>query len=257
MNNEMKNHLIKSLNEDIRIDKRKKSEWRDVEIETGIIKTAEGSARVKFGNSEVIAGIKLSVGEPYPDSPEEGALMVNTELLPLSDPEFETGPPRIDAIENARVIDRGIRESGAIDTKKLCIEKGEKVWIVSVDIAPINNDGNLIDIGGLAAVAALKDTKFPKLDKDNNVDYDEMSKKKLEIKETPIPVTVLKIGNNFIVDPKKDEEEFMDARLTVTFIKKGKMCAMQKGGDNALTEEDVIKMIDLAEEKYLELSKKL
>jgi exosome complex component RRP42 len=37
--------------------------------------------------------------------------MVGCELLPISHPSIESGPPGIDAIEIGRVIDRGIRES--------------------------------------------------------------------------------------------------------------------------------------------------
>ena len=81
--------------------------------------------------------------------------MVNAELTPLSNPRFKFGPPTIESIEVSRVIDRGIREGHAIDTKALCVEHGEKVWIVNVDVNVINHDGNLIDIGGLAALAAF------------------------------------------------------------------------------------------------------
>ena len=119
MKEELKEHINNSLKEDVRLDGRKKEEFRKIEIETGVIKTAEGSARVKCGNTEVIAGVKLDVGEPFPDIPDEGVLMVGAELLPLSNPEFESGPPSTESIEVARVIDRGIRESQAIDTKKL------------------------------------------------------------------------------------------------------------------------------------------
>jgi len=92
----------------------------------------------------VFAGVKLEIGTPYPDTPDEGGLMINTELIPLSNPEFESGPPGIQAIELSRVVDRGIRESKAIDMKKLCIEPKEKVWTVIVDIIPINDEGNYV-----------------------------------------------------------------------------------------------------------------
>ncbi len=35
---------------------------------------AEGSARVKMGKTEVIVGVKMQLGEPYPDSPDKGTL---------------------------------------------------------------------------------------------------------------------------------------------------------------------------------------
>ena len=254
MKEELKEHINNSLKENVRLDGRKKDEFRKIEIETGVIKTAEGSARVKCGNTEVIAGIKLSVGTPFPDTPDNGVLMVGAELLPLSNPEFESGPPSIESIEIARVIDRGIRESGAIDTKKLCIKKGEEVWMVMVDIIPINTDGNLLDVGGLAAIAALLDCKMPSY-KDGKIDIKNMTKNSLPMTETPIPVTVVKIGDNFILDPIESEEHVLDARLTVTSMEDGRLCAMQKGGDAPLTSDDIKIMLDMAIKKAGELRK--
>lgn len=254
--NSQNNYILKYLEKNKRFDGRKLDEFRDVKVEYGISKSAEGSARVKIGDTEVLAGIKLSVEEPYPDTPEEGNLMVGTELLPLSNPEFESGPPGIDSIELSRVVDRGIREAKAIDTKKLCIKKGEKVWAVMIDIVPLNDVGNLFDAAGLATIAALKNTKFPEY-KDNTIDYKKKTKKELPIKKEPIPVTVLKIGKYFIVDPLIEEQENIDARLTVTSTQNGELCALQKGGNEAVTAEDINKMIELGLKKASELRKKL
>ena len=54
------------------------------------------------------------------------------------------------AIELARVVDRGIRESKAIDLKKLCIDPGKKVFMVFVDVYVLDHDGNLIDAAAMA-----------------------------------------------------------------------------------------------------------
>ncbi|MBU0535958.1 MAG: RNA-binding protein, partial [Nanoarchaeota archaeon] len=193
--------------------------------------------------------------KPYPDRPEEGMLMVGAELLPLSSPEFETGPPAIEAIELARVVDRGVREAKAIDTKKLCLVKGEKAWGVFIDICTINDAGNLLDASGIAVLAALKDTKFPKYD-GVEINYKEHTKEKLPLSKFPLPVTVYKIGDNLLVDPNIDEQEAFDARLTVTTTD-GLICALQKGGDRTLTIEDVKVMVDLAMKKAKELAKVL
>ena len=98
-----------------RFDGRKPEEFRKIEIETDISNKAEGSARVKMGKTEVIVGIKMNVTEPYPDSPDKGNLIVSAELLPLSSPRFESGPPKFPAIELGRLTDRAIRESKFID----------------------------------------------------------------------------------------------------------------------------------------------
>ena len=253
---ESRKHIEVSLNKDLRFDERKKSEYREITIEPGVSKNAEGSARVKVGETEVIAGIKLEIGKPYPDQPDQGSMMIGAELLPMSSPDFESGPPGIKAIELARVVDRGIRESKAIDTKKLCVEVGEKAWIIVIDICSINDAGNLMDTSALAVLAALKNTKFPKYE-DGVIDYKTKTDKVLPILHEPIAVTVIKIGNHFIVDPTTEEEKFIEARLTVTFMKDGRICAMQKGGATPLTEEEISQMIDFAKEKSEELRKKL
>lgn len=257
MHRELREHIIGLLNVDTRLDGRKPTEYRNpIEVEHGIIKTAEGSAKVKIGETEVMVGVKLEVGEPYPDTPDEGTIIVGAELLPMSNPEFELGPPGIQAIELARVVDRGIRESKALDFKKLCIEKGGKIWMVIIDICPINDAGNLFDASSLAALAALKNTKYPEFDGEK-VDYKKKTGKKLELEKTPIAVTVIKIGDKFIVDPDTEEEKVVDARLTVSSIEDGTLCALQKGGDFPLTMEDIDRMLDIGIEKGKELRKHL
>jgi len=156
------NYIKKLITENKRLDGRAFDKFRDVIVEKGVVKTAEGSARVKIGDTEVLAGVKLRVMEPYPDSPNEGSMMVDLEFIPLANPKFETGPPREGAIEMSRVIDRGIRESKTIDTEKLCIKEKEAVWCVNIDIHAVNDDGNLLDAGALAALAALEEAKLLK-----------------------------------------------------------------------------------------------
>ena len=255
-----KEYIESLLERDMREDKRSFTEYRKpFTVEYGISsKSAEGSARVKIGNTEVVAGIKLAVGTPYPDTPDEGTMMVGVELLPLSSPDFETGPPSIDSIELARVFDRGIRESKAIDVKKLCIKKNEKVWMVFIDVYPINDAGNLFDAGFLAAMAALKDARFPTYDaKTEQVDYKKRTNTKLPLTKTPIEVTVFKIKNKLFVDPTLNESKSYDARLTVASLENKDICGLQKGGSHALTVEDVDNMVALALEKAAELRIKL
>src|SRR3989344_9465184 len=231
---DLKAHLIQALQKNMRFDGRQLLQYRPVSIETDISKNAEGSARVKIGETEVLAGVKFEIGSPFPDKPDEGTIIVNAELLPLSNPEFESGPPNIHSIELARVVDRGIRESKTIDFKSLCVEKGEKVWLVLIDIITINDAGNLFDAAALAAYAALQNAVFPGLDGDK-INYKEKTKKKFDLMNIPVSVTVLKLGKNYFVDPTNEEEEVADARLTLVSMENGKLCAMQKGGDDPLT----------------------
>jgi len=246
------------LEKERRIDGRALYEWRKIEAEVRIINTAEGSARVKIGDTEVIAGVKLDVGEPYPDSPDQGTLITTAELSPLASEDFELGPPRIEAIELARIIDRGIRESSFIDFKKLCIKKGEKVWSIFLDIYPINEDGNLLDACAFASVLALKNAVFPKYDeKEEKVEFGNLTKEPLPLTEHfPVTITSYKINNKFVFDPSREEEKSAVARLTIAISKdkdnEDYINALQKGGE-ALTNEEIFSMIETS----LKESKKL
>jgi len=246
-------YMLRLLETDERIDGRKMNEFREVKVETNVAETAEGSARVKIGKTDVIVGIKMGMGVPFSDMPNMGVLKTGAEFTPIADPDFESGPPGENATELARIVDRGIRESDSIDLEKLCLKEREKVWEIFVDIHIINNDGNLIDASALAAIAAMKTAKIPKIE-DDKIIRDKLEKK-LPILHVPVTVTIGKVAGKFIFDPNKEEEEVLDAKLSVAVMEDGKVCAMQKQGTHGLTEEDLDEMIDLAVKKSKELRK--
>ncbi|MFH1065684.1 MAG: RNA-binding protein [Nanoarchaeota archaeon] len=253
-----KSYIQALAKKNTRHDGRKFDEFRQpVTVEYSVsAKSAEGSARVTMGDTVVVAGVKMEFGQTYPDTPDEGSIMVSAELLPMSSPEYEGGPPTIEAIELSRVVDRGIRESKALDFKKLCVRVGEKMWIVMIDIYPLNAAGNLFDAAALAAIAALKNARFPKVE-DDKVLYKDPSDTPLPLSFMPVSCTVHKIGDKFLVDPTRDEELAADARLTVAFTEKGEVCAMQKGGEKPLTHDEIFAMVDLASLRAAELRKSL
>jgi exosome complex component RRP42 len=255
MNKDQLKNITQFLDEDIRFDGRKKEEYRNIVIENDIAVTSEGSAKVQLGDTIVIAGVKIEAGSPFPDTPDEGVLMVGVELSPIANENYETGPPGFDAIELARVTDRGIRESKAIDVKKLCLIPGEKVLMINVDINVLNDDGNLFDVCSLAAISAIKNARIPKITKENTLDYSSKTDNKLPINKFPIGVTVYKIGNYFLIDPTLKEMNFIDARLTVTSIEDKTICAMQKGNQGTLMKDQIADMIELGLKKSDELRK--
>ncbi len=252
--NTIKAYMSELLKKGLREDERKPFDYRDMQIELNALSRASGSARVRIGKTEVLVGVKMGIDKPFPDSPEEGILMVNTELIPLANPDFEPGPPSPAAVELARVVDRGIRESGAIEVEKLCIIPKEKVWTVFIDIYPINDDGNLLDAAAIGAIAALKNSFLPKYDeKENTVNYKEFTKEKLPVSCTPIMTTFCKTAGSLFVDATKREEKCFDARLSVTTLENGTVSAMQKGEAGTFTQQEVLDLIEKAIEKGKEL----
>lgn len=239
-----------------RLDDRSLTDYREIKIEQGVIEKAEGSARVLLGKTQVLVGVKVETGEPFPDTPNDGVMTVNAELVPLASPNFEPGPPDENSIELARVVDRGIRESHAIDTEKLCIEPGKKVFVVFVDVYVLNHDGNLIDASAIAAVAALMNTKMPNYEiKDGELKI-KQGYTTLPMKSHPITVTIGKINGHLIVDPWIEEESVMDSRITFATNEDGNICAIQKGGSSYFTPQQILEASKIALVKAAELRKK-
>jgi exosome complex component RRP42 len=240
-----------------RLDARGLGDYRDIKVEQGVIEKAEGSARVFLGKTEVLVGVKVETGTPFSDTPNNGVLTVNAELVPLASPTFEPGPPDENSIELARIVDRGIRESEAIDTEKLCIEAGKQVFFVFVDVYVLNHDGNLIDASALAAVAALMNTKMPNFEVKNGEVVIKQGYTQLPMKSHPITVTLGKINNKLIVDPWLEEEQVMDSRISMAFNDEGNICAIQKGGSGYFTQQQILEAMKLAQEKAAELRKNM
>ena len=235
-----------------RLDGRAFNEYRDIEIEANVVPAkAEGSALVRLGDTSVVAGVKVLVGEPYPDSPDEGVTMVTAEMSPIASPLFELGPPKADAIELARVVDRGVRESETVDVKKLCIKEGKKVYMVFADVYPMEYDGNLIDASSIAVNAALLTTKYPEMKWENDKVVATGEFLSLPINNVAVEHTVAKIDEHLIIDTVLKEEFVQDCRLTMAVDKEKNFTAMQKGGGSGPMS---LELIDQAMEMALDVS---
>ncbi|MBC7114656.1 MAG: exosome complex protein Rrp42 [Archaeoglobi archaeon] len=234
-----------------RIDGRRADEYREVKIETDVIQKAEGSAEVMIGNTRVLVGVKMQPGEPFPDTPNMGIIITNAEQVPLASPSFEPGPPDENAIELARVVDRGIRESNAVDLESLCIKEGEEVWMIFIDIHVLDHDGNLIDASALGAIAALMTAEIP----NERFGYGENAP--LKVQNVPIAVTTVDFGTQIFVDPNLEEEQICSSRMTVIFGSSNEIVGIQKSGAGRLSVEKVYNIVDLSSKKAEELRKKL
>ena len=230
----------------LRYDGRVFDALRSISVEYGVSRNAEGSARVTLGTTIVYAGVKMALEKPYDDTPDRGNLMVNAELTPLASPAFETGPPSDWAIEISRLVDRTIREGHAVDFSHLCIEEGEKVWSVMIDIVPVNDGGNLLDAASIAALAALKDARFPTLT-DGKVSYKQKGEA-FTLTDMPLLATVYKIADHLVVDPDYEEEVESEGRVSFAVREDGTFCGIQKGLAGAFSHDEIITAAGMAQE---------
>ena len=246
-----KNYLVSLLEKDKRVDKRGFLECRPVQVVPNVIKKAEGSAMVKWGDTVALAGVKTQLGTPFPDTPNSGVITVNAELSPISSPTRESGPPGPEAVELARVVDRGIRESKIIPVNdpKLCVIPGKKVWIVFVDVYVLDDGGNLIDASALAAMAALANTRLNKVVIADNLEDVTISEETepLPLDGSVVSLTFAKINDKVLYDPNLVESRGAEARFSLAMTNKGIICSMQKGESGTFTEEEFLEIFEKGE----------
>ncbi len=254
-------HVITLLDHNKRVDGRALTEIRPIEIETGLYVKAEGSARIKMGKTQVAVGVKAGLGTPFPDTPDKGVFTTMAELVPLASPIFETGPPNENAIELARVVDRGVRESQCLDLKseEMVFIPGEKVRILFLDLYIMDHDGNLFDACALGAAAALLNAKINKVKVNSGKGEVEILDERIPLpiirEKLPVSTTFARINNYQIIDPCLAEENVMDTRLTLSITKEGNIVAAQKGLPGFFKYEEIQSLNKLAQEKSQELHK--
>ncbi|MDH3677565.1 MAG: exosome complex protein Rrp42 [Nitrosopumilus sp.] len=242
-----KSQILELLEQGKRVDGRALDEPRRLTVEINAIPKANGSARVRLGDTEAICGVKIQPDRPFPDMGDKGIFICTAELLPLSHPSVETGPPGPDVIELARVVDRGVRESHMVDVSQLVIQENKSVVGVFADIVVVDYDGNLFDACSYAATAAILNSKLPKWEMQDDIpSLVDGAETALPTTTIPVSITMAKIGNHIVVDPNSDEWASMDSRITITTDSDGNIVALQKGGKDGFTLDEIVKCGELS-----------
>jgi exosome complex component RRP45 len=164
------------------------------------------------------------------------------------------------SIEIGRVIERGLRESRAIDTEALCVVAGIKVWSVRCDIHIIDHGGNILDCASIATIAALLHFRRPTTSViDNKVTIIPIEDKEplpLSIHHIPVAISfaLFEEGQIIIVDPSLKEELVMEGRITFTLNSHREICAVQKSGGIPLSLDQIIQCSRIAAVKAEEIT---
>jgi len=241
-----------------RLDGRKPYEFRGLELRTSFIEKTDGSAIVKLGGTKLVVGVKAVPGQPYPDTPNQGNIVVNAELLPLASSFFEPGPPDERAIELARVVDRCVRESRMLDLEKLILIPGKSALTVYIDVYVLDYDGNYFDPAVLGTVAALTTSKIPLYEvRDGEIIVNPEVKVGLPVRRLPVSVTVCLIGDKILVDPTSLEEAAADTSIVLGWSDEDEVSAIQKNLKGLIRLDLVEEIINVSREKSIELRARL
>ncbi|XP_065044524.1 exosome complex component RRP45A-like isoform X4 [Musa acuminata AAA Group] len=295
MTNNEKKFIASVLASDLRVDGRRPFDYRDLTIKFGrhvflsppypalilvpfswrfihsssvlpVLRREQGLSEVQLGQTRVMSYVTSQLVQPYRDRPNEGTLSIFTEFSPMADPSFEAGRPGELAVELGRVIDRGLRESSAMDMESLCVVVGKSVWSIRVDLHIVDNGGNLIDAANIAALVALLTFRRPDCTLGGD-DGQELIMHDAEVREPlpliihhlPIAVTfaVFGEGNIMVIDPTHKEEMVMGGRMTFTMNSNGDICAVQKAGGVGVMSSLIMQCLQIASAKAADITSKI
>lgn len=149
----------------------------------------------------------------------------------------------------ARLIEKAIRLSNAIDTEALCIVAGERCWHVRCDVHILSHDGGLVDASCIAVVVAIQHFRRPDVT---------VAGKHITVhtatERPPIPLSILHVplcmtfsyfldGMITLVDATLQEEMVRVGAMTITLNKFGEVCQIVKTGGQPV---EAVAVIDAA-----------
>ncbi|XP_073292402.1 exosome complex component RRP45A-like isoform X3 [Primulina huaijiensis] len=258
-----KKFIETALLSDLRIDGRGPFDYRNVAIKFG---REDGSSEVQLGQTHVMGFVTSQLVQPYRDRPNEGTLSIYTEFSPMADPSFEIGRPGVFAVELGRIVDRGLRESRAVDTESLCVVAGKWVWSIRIDLHILDNGGNLVDAANIAALVALLTFRRPECtvggDNDQEVIIHSPEVREplpLIVHHLPVAITFAFIGSEstVVIDPSNFEEAVMGGKLTATLNTNGDVCAIQKAGGDGVIQSVIMQCLRIASVKAADITNKI
>lgn len=259
-------------------------DMRPVELQLGVIAQAAGSARLHLGATDVIVGVKVEVGPPAPSAPDQGRLQVSVEFSPCASPEYQGKSGETSGETIAAAIEASLRPSGGskgtkpgpgpgsakgagaasststssvasgLDLRQLCILAGKTVWWLSVDALVLNDDGNVLTAISAATLAALRDTRVPKVEVvtdggEEEIELDDSpgAAWRLDVGAVPLVLSVSQVGSRCVVDLTAAEERCCSSAAHVAVNAKGKVCGVSTEGRGGAEAATLLMMLETAQ----------
>lgn len=220
-----------------RLDGRKFDETREMEAQVGIIKSADGSAMFRFGETIAIA----SVFGPKPlhpqhlQDPSKGLLRCRYDMLTFSVPERKRPGPSRRSHEISKVTEWAL-------SSMINLEDYPNT-VVDVHIKILQANASTRCAGINAAALALAESG-------------------VSMKELVSSVSMGKLDNQLVVDVDKNEEDYSEGEgatdIPLAFLSKSKKVSLFQMDGN-ISSKDLLKAIEMgkkAAEKVYQVQKK-
>ncbi|WP_010479148.1 exosome complex exonuclease Rrp41 [Thermococcus zilligii] len=226
-----------------RIDGRKKHELRQIRMEVGVLKNADGSAYIEWGNNKIIAAVygPREIHPKHLQRPETAILRVRYNMAPFSVEERKKPGPDRRSVEISKVIHGALQPA-------LILEMFPRT-VIDVFIEVLQADAGTRVAGITAASLALADAGIP-------------------MRDLVAACAAGKIDGEIVLDPNKEEDNYGEADVPVAVMPmKNDITLLQM--DGYLTKEEFLEAVRLAmkgakavyqkqrealKEKYLKIS---
>jgi len=179
----------------------------------------------------------------------------------MTAPNFEVGRPTETEVILARLLEKTVRRSGALDTESLCLVAGQKCWSVRVDVHILSHDGNLTDAACFAVVAALRHFRKPDTSMEGGVltVYTPAEREPVPLSwlHSPFCVTWTFYGEEgeiVLLDATWSEEQVRVGSCTISLNRHGEICQIAKLGGTPVEAVLLLKCAGSALTKVKEFS---
>jgi len=201
----------------MRTDNRRPDQMRAVEIETGYLKTAEGSALIKVGHTEILcaASVEETV-PPFMRGSGKGWITAEYAMLPRATVkrtprEVTKGRPSGRTHEIQRLIGRSLR--AIIDQEEL----GERTVLIDCDVLQADGGTRTASITGAFVALALALARLEQF----------KLLKKSPLRDSVAATSVGIVGGELLLDLDYEEDSRADVDMNVVMTGSGKFIEIQ------------------------------
>eukprot|EP00835_Amoeboradix_gromovi_P000359 NODE_12_length_45166_cov_0.552511.p14 type:complete len:261 gc:universal NODE_12_length_45166_cov_0.552511:17807-17025(-) len=217
--------ISNGIKSNCRIDGRQIHDYRDINIEMGILPRANGS-------SKCVLGIVTCIVQIFGDVVEEA----NDNIEFMIDKKSDVNEEQVADLES--VLSNVNLELPKINDKFS--------WLLKVTISFTNSTGNIVDACFIALKSAIWDVKLPSIIVLNGevevVDDVNAAERIPNYEDFPLTCSIINIGTGFCIDPR--EEELLSGGILVHCITGGsanKVVTTNSGLCNLLLLRNIIK----------------
>jgi len=218
--------LLDGVSQGFRNDGRGCYDYRRLAFEMNPIPSATCSCRLRAGETDLIVCVRCDVAKPSRQLPDRGEVRVNVSCAASVSVAFSDGRSAEGASRKLSLLLESLCfGEGVVDRRELCVQPGEFVWDVHVDVLVLTSGGNLLDSMSLALCAALSETLLPKVEVQEAMEEGEVVQLRVDdrpemgtpfpLRRLPLCVTVAQIQDRFLFDVTSEEELCADATLCV------------------------------------------